>query len=77
MWGARGPVRDLGEQLEAIDIPVLLIWPTHDILSPLSVAHALASKIPSTTLVTFPSDDHWILHRFPEETTAAIRSFIE
>jgi pimeloyl-ACP methyl ester carboxylesterase len=74
---ARAPVRDLGEQLGAINIPVLLIWPTHDMLSPLSAAHALASKIPSTTLVTFQSDDHWIIHRFPDETTAAIRSFIE
>jgi pimeloyl-ACP methyl ester carboxylesterase len=74
---ARAPVPDLGGQLGAIAIPVLLIWPTHDILSPLTVAHTLASRIPSTSLVTFPSDDHRVVHRFPDESAAAIRSFIE
>src|SRR5262245_39420609 len=73
---ARAPVPDLAGQLEAISVPVLLIWPTHDILSPLSVAHALKSTIPSTSLVTFESDDHWIIRRFPDESVAAIRSFV-
>jgi pimeloyl-ACP methyl ester carboxylesterase len=73
---ARARVADLGGQLAAIVIPVLLIWPTHDPLSPLNVAHALISKIPSTSLVTFPSDDHWIIRRFPDESADAIRSFV-
>lgn len=73
---ARAAVPDLADQLETIAIPVLLIWPTDDTLSPLSVAHALASKIRSTSLVTLPSDDHWIIRRFPEESAAAIRSFV-
>lgn len=74
---ARAAVPDLSEQLGTIDIPVLLIWPTNDILSPLSVAHSLTSNIPSTSLVTFHSDDHWVIHRFPDESAAAIRSFID
>jgi 2-hydroxy-6-oxonona-2,4-dienedioate hydrolase len=71
------PVPDLSSQLGQIHVPVLLLWPTRDQLSPLSVASALASTIPSTTLVTFDSDDHWIVHRFPDQAAAAIRSFID
>jgi len=74
---ARAPVPDLSSQLGQISIPVLLIWPTRDVLSPLSVAQTLASKIRSATLVTFDSDDHWIVHRLPDESVAAIRSFID
>ena len=44
---------------------VLLIWPTADILSPLAVAETLAATIPTTSLITFPSDDHWVVHQFP------------
>jgi pimeloyl-ACP methyl ester carboxylesterase len=73
---ARARVPDLANCLNQLAIPVLLIWPTHDPLSPLSVAHALAEKIPLASIVTFPSDDHWVAQRFPEETAAAIRAFI-
>jgi len=74
---ARAAVPDLSERLATISIPVLLIWPTDDILSPLSVARSLTASIPSTSLVTFHSDDHWVIHRFPDESAAAIRSFID
>ncbi len=75
-WALSRP-RDLSEELGAIAIPVLLIWPTNDDLSPLAVAHALACRIPTTSLVTFESDDHWVVHRFPDETATAIRAFVE
>ena len=74
---ARSRVRDLSDEIGTIKIPVLLIWPTKDVLSPLTVAHAHASKSPTTSLVTFASDDHWVVHRFPNETAAALRAFIE
>jgi pimeloyl-ACP methyl ester carboxylesterase len=73
---ARAPVPGLSDRLSDITIPVLLIWPTHDTLSPLPVAQALASKIPFASLVTFPSNDHWIVHRFSDESASAIRSFV-
>ncbi len=73
---ARTRLPDLSDRLNAITIPVLLIWPTHDILSPLPVAHALASKMARTSLVTFPSNDHWVVHRFADESASAIRSFV-
>ena len=70
-------VPDLSAELRALEIPVLLIWPTADILSPLAVAERLAATVPTTSLITFSSDDHWVVHRFPEQSAAAIRSFIQ
>ena len=70
-------VRDLSADLPALEIPVLLIWPTADILSPLAVAERLAATIPTTSLITLSSNDHWVVHQFPEQSAAAIRSFIE
>jgi poly(3-hydroxyoctanoate) depolymerase len=73
---ARSPVPDLTNYLNHLAIPVLLIWATHDSLSPLPVAHALAAKIPSASIITFPSDDHWVVQRFADESAAAIQAFI-
>jgi pimeloyl-ACP methyl ester carboxylesterase len=42
-----------------------------------TVAERLAATIPTTSLITFSSDDHWVVHRFPEQSAAAIRSFIQ
>ena len=70
-------VPDLTERLSEIRVPVLLIWATGDILTPLGVAHLLASKIPTTSLVTFDSDDHWVARQFADETARAIQRFVE
>src|SRR5262249_4384675 len=73
---ARTSVPDLTHRLSDLVIPVLLIWATHDTLSPLPVAHALAAKIGSSSIITFPSSDHWVVHRFANESAAAIRAFV-
>jgi len=73
---ARSWVPDLTNRLSDLAIPVLLIWATHDALSPLPVAHALAAKIGSSSIITFPSSDHWVVHRFADESAAAIRAFV-
>ena len=70
-------VPDLSADLPALAIPVLLIWPTADILSPLAVAERLAATIPTTSLITLSSDDHWVVHQFPTQSAAAICAFIE
>jgi pimeloyl-ACP methyl ester carboxylesterase len=51
-WTCDG-VPDLSADLRALEIPVLLIWPTADILSPPAVAERLAATIPTTSLITF------------------------
>jgi pimeloyl-ACP methyl ester carboxylesterase len=74
---ARGPVPDLTEELGAIRIPVLLVWATRDAISPLSVAHTFASRIPGASLVTFDSDDHWVARQCADEMAAAVREFVD
>jgi pimeloyl-ACP methyl ester carboxylesterase len=76
LW-ARAPVPDLTEELSTIEIPTLLVWATRDALSPLGVAHTLASRIRTTSLVTFESDDHWVARTHADETAAALRAFVE
>ena len=63
---------DITNRLNQLTIPVLLVWATHDALSPLAVAYALAAKIPSASMVTFPSDDHSVAQRVADKSAAAI-----
>ena len=74
---ARSNVADLTDVLDSIRIPVQLIWATQDALSPLAVALNLARRIPSSSLVTFETNDHWLVRQFPTEVAVVLRSFIE
>lgn len=71
------PPDDLSSQLHRIDVPVLLVWATRDVVSPLGVAHELAARLPRARLVTFDSDDHWVARRFADETAAALREWLQ
>src|SRR5262245_41595564 len=73
---ARSSVADHTDRLSSLAIPVLLIWATHDALSPLPVARGLATKIGSSSIITFPSSDHWVVHQFADETAATVRAFV-
>jgi pimeloyl-ACP methyl ester carboxylesterase len=55
---ARAVTPDLSSELHRIRAPVLLIWATRDVLSPLGVARELAEKLPQARLITFDTDDH-------------------
>jgi pimeloyl-ACP methyl ester carboxylesterase len=74
---ARDAVPDLTDQFKNITIPVLLLWATHDRLSPLSVARSIAAEIPHARLVTFETDDHWVARQYPADTARAIRAFVQ
>ena len=73
---ARASVPDLTAELGTIEIPTLLVWATRDALSPLAVAHTLASKIRTTSLVTFESDDHAVACTHAAEMASALRAFV-
>ena len=73
---ARDQVPDLTDQLHTIAVPVLLLWPARDPLSPLSVASTLASRIANVSQVTFDSDDHWAAIERPDETAMTIKRFV-
>jgi pimeloyl-ACP methyl ester carboxylesterase len=72
---AVSPVTDATNQLHEIAVPMLLIWPSRDSLSPITIAHALAARARAATIMTFDSSDHWVAHQFPSEIAAAIASF--
>ena len=72
---ALAPVPDLTARIPDINIPVLLLWATADALSPMSVAHALASRIRAARLMVFRSESHWFVHDFADEIATAIRLF--
>jgi pimeloyl-ACP methyl ester carboxylesterase len=72
---ALASVPDLTARVPDINIPVLLLWATADALSPMSVAHALASRIRTARLMVFHSENHWFVHDFADEIATAIRLF--
>ena len=74
---ARDQVPDLTDQLHTITVPVLLLWPARDPLTPLSVASAMASRLADVSLVTFDSDDHWAAIERPDQTAMTIKQFVE
>jgi pimeloyl-ACP methyl ester carboxylesterase len=73
---ARAITPDLSGELHRIRAPVLLIWATRDVLSPLGVARELAEKLPQARLITFDTDDHWLARRFADETATALRQWL-
>jgi pimeloyl-ACP methyl ester carboxylesterase len=74
---ARASVPDLTERLHEIDAPVLLIWATRDVLSPIGVGRAIEARVRRGSLVTFDSDDHWVARQFADRVAATIESFVE
>ena len=62
----------LDEQIPSVAVPVLLIWATQDPISPLPLAHRLKELLPSAELVTFDSDDHWVVLGHAEEVADLI-----
>src|SRR5262249_22970290 len=73
---ARSPVPDLTNWLNQLAIPVLLIWATHDPLRPLPWRTALQRRYLQPPSTTFPSDDHWVVQRFADQSATAVQAFI-
>ena len=69
---ATDAVPDLSSQLPALSMPLLLVWATRDVISPLAVAEHLGTLIPSAACMSIDTDDHWVARAFPAETAAAI-----
>lgn len=69
-------VGDLSAAMTLMAMPVLLIWPTRDPLSPLAVAQHLRSRFMNVTLRTIDSDDHWVARTHATDVAAAIARFL-
>jgi pimeloyl-ACP methyl ester carboxylesterase len=74
---AHAAVPDLTERLHEIDVTVLFIWATRDVLSPIGVGRTIEARVRRGSLVTFDSDDHWLARKFADRVAATIKSFVE
>lgn len=67
---------DLTDRLADVRARTLLLWSDADPISPLSVAHFLAGRIPDTRLVTVPGGTHSFAAERPAEVAAIIRAHL-
>lgn len=73
---AFAPTDDLTHLIRTIDVPVLLVWATHDAISPLAVGEHLAELFPNARLVTYDSDDHWVAREHAAEVASEIAALL-
>lgn len=73
---AFAPTDDLTHVIRTIDVPVLLVWATHDPISPPAVGEHLADLFPNARLVTYDSDDHWVARERATEVAAEIDALL-
>lgn len=67
----------LDDQLRTLDIPALLIWATHDPISPLAIGERLHEFITGSKLVAYDSDDHWVARVRSDEVADEINQFFD
>lgn len=65
------------EQLAVLPHPVLLLWATADPISPLAVGERLHSLLPTSDLVVYDSDDHWVVLRHVADVASRISAFVD
>jgi pimeloyl-ACP methyl ester carboxylesterase len=64
---------DLTDRLKDIRARTLLLWSDADPISPLSVAHFLAERIPDSRIVTIAGGTHAFANERPDEVASIIR----
>jgi len=68
---------DNREDLAAVTVPTLILQCSDDIIAPASVGAFIHSRIGASELVTLKATGHCPNLSAPEETTAAIKAFLE
>lgn len=66
----------LDDLIPTVTAPTLLLWADADPISPLPIAHRLHDLLPRATLVTYPSDDHWVVLDHTVDVAARIRELL-
>lgn len=64
-------------QLAALPHPVLLLWASDDPISPLAVGERLQSLLPTSELVVYDSDDHWVVLQHVADVASRIAAFVD
>lgn len=67
---------DWGVHLRRIAAPTLVIWGERDIITPLSLGHAITASIPDARLVMVPNAGHTPMWEQPEVFNAELRRFL-
>jgi len=67
---------DVTDRLENIRARTLLLWSDADPISPLSVAHFLAERIPGSRVVTIAGGTHAFANERPDEVASIIRAHL-
>ena len=67
---------DVTDRLGNIRARTLLLWSDADSISPLSVAHFLAERIPGSRLVTIAGGTHAFANERPDEVASIIRAHL-
>jgi len=68
---------DNREDLSSVTVPTLILQCSDDIIAPAAVGEFIHSKIPTSALVTLEATGHCPNLSAPEETTAAVKAFLE
>ncbi len=66
----------LDAQLATLQMPVLLIWADRDPISPLAIGQRIHELIPHSKLVTYDSDDHWVVLAHAAQVADEINRFL-
>jgi pimeloyl-ACP methyl ester carboxylesterase len=64
-------------ELRQVDIPTLLIWATHDPISPGSVGRHLAGLLPNAKLVELDDDRHLFARERPDDVAPLIAAHLQ
>ncbi len=67
---------DTREELASVSVPTLVLQCSSDVIAPTEVGEYVAAAIPDSTLVILEATGHCPNLSAPEETTAAISSFV-
>lgn len=68
---------DLYEELLDIDVPILIVAGTHDLLTPAFLSRAMAARIPGAELVMLEDCGHMSPFERHDELSAQLRKFAE
>lgn len=63
-------------ELAELATPALLLWASDDPISPLAVGRRLDELLPTSELVVYDSDDHWVVLHHQADVATRIETFI-
>lgn len=68
---------DASDMLHTIKVPTLVISSDQDLMTPLSTAHHMASKIPGSEFLIIPGGSHYALLEFPDVIHLRSQQFLK